>query len=130
MKRRRGNPAKNDDIVNKIREELSGRGIDVAVQYALSTSSAYLSFDGGLLRQARVGDHRGKGYEFLFEIGDHIPKYEEVPGTYRGKPYVRRLYPADAVLDLVRDVATYRAQLRAKYGPEWYEKERARRLAL
>lgn len=46
------------------------------------------------------------------------------------KDYVRRLYPADAVLDLVCDVAACRAQLRAKYGTEWYEKERARRLAL
>jgi hypothetical protein len=111
----------NKQIVAEITRRLGIRGIDVWVQPAVTTSSFYLTFDWGVLKKARVGDHRGKGYAYTYEIGKHYRNYEEVDRKWEGKTFTRRLYPSTDVGRLVNDVIMLRAQIIQKYGTDNYE---------
>lgn len=118
----------NGQIVKAITKALTEKGIHVAVKPAVTTSSVYLAFDGGLLKQARVGDHRGRGYHYTFEIGKHVKPPFEVQLTYEGHEYTRYRYTDEQVEDLITQVLILRSNIRAKYGKDWYEKARKKAL--
>lgn len=111
-------------IARAITEALEAKGVHVTTHPATSTSSIYLSFDGGLLKQARVADHKGKGYAYAYEIGSHIPQSRELQASWEARPFTRYHFPADGADDLVTQVLVLRSNLRAKYGKDWYERTR------
>lgn len=115
-------------LTKAITSALEARGVHVEVKPAVTTTSVYLAFDGGLLKQARIGDHRGKGYHYTFEIGRHVKPPFQVEMTYQGSPYTRYRYTDQQVDDLVTQVLILRSNLRAKYGKDWYDRERTARV--
>lgn len=119
----------NRQLVQHITKQLTDKGVDVAVQPAVTTNSFYLTFDGGVLKKARVGDHRGKGYHYTYEIGKHVKPPFEVKMTYEGREYTRYRFTDVQVEDLITQVLILRSNLRAKYGKENYEKFREKALS-
>ncbi len=111
----------NRQLVRKIVADLTAKGVDVAIQPAVTTSSFYLTFDGGVLKRARVGDHKGRDYNYTFEIGKHIPFYQEVTKAYQGHEYTCYRFQDTEVADFIVQVLILRTNLRAKYGKEAYE---------
>lgn len=111
----------NRQLVNHIAASLRAKGVVVEIQPAISTNSFYLTFDYGVLKKARVGDHRGKGYHYTFEIGAHVKPPYEVQATYEGSTYTRYRFTDAQVEDFIVQVLITRSNLRAKYGKENYE---------
>lgn len=111
----------NRQIVNHITKRLRDKGVSVEVHPAVTTNSFYLTFDGGVLKKARVGDHKGKGYHYTYEIGKHVHPPYEVQMTFAGRSYTRHRYTDEQVEDLITEVLIMRSNLRAKYGKENYE---------
>lgn len=111
----------NRQLVNHISKRLRSKGVEVDVQPAISTNSFYLIFDGGVLKKARVGDHKGKGYHYTYEIGKHVKPPYEVTATYEGSTYTRYRYTAEQAEDLITQVLILRSNIRSKYGKELYE---------
>lgn len=116
----------NRQIVQHITKRLRDKGVTVDVQPAVTTNSFYLTFDGGVLKKARVGDHKGKGYNYTYEIGKHVQPPYEVEMTFAGTHYTRYRYTDEQVADLITEVLIMRSNLRAKYGKESYEAFRAK----
>lgn len=112
-------------LVKEIREGLEARGVHVAVKHAVTTSSVYLAFDYGVLKQARVGDHKGRGYNYTYEIGSHVKPPFEVAMSYEGHAYTRYRYTDEKVEDLITQVLIARWNMRSKYGKERYEAYKA-----
>lgn len=118
-----------DQLTKYIVKQLRAKGVRVDIQPSITTSSVYLSFDHGVLKKARVGDHRGKGYHYTYEIGQHVKPPYEVEDEYMGIKYTRYRFTDEQADDLVMQVLLMRSNLRAKYGKERYAafvKERAR----
>jgi hypothetical protein len=112
----------NKAILNEIIRRLETRGVHVSVQPAITTSSYYLTFDFGVLKKARVGDHTGKGYNYSYEIGGHFSEYKTIPQQFKGRTFSRRVYPSTHVGQLVKDVLTLKASMVSKYGESGYNK--------
>lgn len=111
----------NRQLVNHICKRLREKGVDVHVYSAITTSSYYLTFDHGVLKKARVGDHKGKGYHYTYEIGKHVKPPFEVELEYMGHTYTRYRFTDEQVEDFITQVLIMRSNLRAKYGKERYE---------
>lgn len=110
-------------VADEIKKRLTEAGVFVEVYNSYSTNSVYLCFDRGVLKSARVGDHKGKKkYHYTYEIGSHVGKYAEVKGVYMDRQFTRYRYPEAAVEDLITEVLIMRSNLRAKYGKENYPK--------
>lgn len=119
----------NKAILNEIVRRLGTRGVEVTVQPAITTSSYYLTFDYGVLKKARIGDHRGKGYNYSYEIGEHFLAVRSIPEEYKGRTFYRRVYPSTHVGQLVKDVLTAKGEMVSKYGENGYEKIVSRKKA-
>lgn len=117
-------------LVSEITRQLNEKGVVVTVQPSITTSSKYLSFDYGVLKKARVGDHKGRGYHFTYEIGDHVQPPYETHLTYAGRPFTRYRYPSDKLDEMLEQVLIMRSNMRSKYGKEGYERIVARQKAL
>lgn len=117
-------------LVAEITRQLNERGIAVTLQPSITTSSKYLSFDYGVLKKARVGDHKGRGYHYTYEIGDHVKPPREVQMTYGGRPYTRFRYHSSDLDEMLEQVVIMRSNMRSKYGKESYERIVARQKAL
>ena len=112
----------NASLLAEITRRLEARGVHVHVHHAVTTSSVYLRFDHGVLKQARIGDHKGKGYFYTYEIGKHIRSCSEVKKTFEGREYTIYRYSPEFVGDLVMQVLTLRANLYGKYGKPQYQR--------
>lgn len=108
------------NVEKYIISELASAGVHVRVQPAATTSSVYLVFDGGLARSCRIGDHRGKGYKYKYEIGSHYRKTETVRFKFDGRWHDRHLYTPEDAPRLVQDVLDLRKSIILKYGNPWY----------
>ena len=117
------------ELTKAITKALEDVGIDVKVQHAVTTTSVYLSFDGGLLKQARVGDHKGRQYNYTYEIGSHVKPPFEIEKTFNGQPYTRYRYRPEDIELLTQRVRSLRAALVEKYGKDWYARMRAMKLS-
>lgn len=117
------------DLTKIITDALEAVGIDVRVQHAITTTSVYLQFDGGLLKSARVGDHKGRQYNYTYEIGSHVQPPFEIEKIYMGQPYTRYRYKPEDVEKLVQRVRVMRTDLTHKYGKDWYMRMRSKKLS-
>ena len=110
------------DLCERVTKELRARGILVAIQNSVSTSSIYVKFDHGMLRSLRIGDHYGKAkYKYGYEIGPHIKTRNDFFSTIEGQPFIRVRFPFDQIDDLITEIRLERSNKRAKYTPELYE---------
>lgn len=107
-------------LVREITRRLETRGVVVTVQNSITTSSVYLAFDYGVLKQARVGDHKGRGYHYTYEIGDHVQPPFSVSMEYSGRPYTRLRFKSENVGDMIQAVLIARSNMWSKYGKENY----------
>lgn len=110
----------NKDILNRILEAMKEHGIRVDVHKAKTTSSIYLVFDNGMLKRARIGDHKGKGYHYTYEIGDHIFKLEAISTPYEHGDFIRYRYPANAVEDMIMQILVMRLEKMKQFGTEYH----------
>lgn len=111
----------NKQVVAEIKKRLTEAGVFVEVYNSISTNSVYMCFDKGVLKTARVGDHKGKPkYHYTYEIGSHIKEYSELKGEFLGNTFTRFKFPLDDIEGLVTEVLIRRSNLRAKYGRENY----------
>lgn len=110
-----------NQILRELTKELVQHNIAVTVKPAVTTSSLYIVLDHGAIGQMRIGDHRGKGYNFSFEIGDHIPEATTVSVEWGTRTVVRKLFPGDAVDALVEAILAKREDKIALYGQQWYD---------
>jgi hypothetical protein len=109
-------------LVNEIRQALEARGVRVHVHPAVTTSSCYITLDNGVLKKIRVGDHKGRGYQYTYEIGPHVKPPFVVENEYQGHSYTRYRYTEGQVSALVHQVLSMRSNLRGKYGREAYQR--------
>lgn len=112
----------NERLLGEITRRLRARGVHVHVHPAVTTSSVYLRFDHGVLKQARIGDHRGKGYFYTYEIGKHVKSCAQIKKSFEGREYIIYRYSPEFVGDLVMQVLTLRANLYGRYGKPQYER--------
>lgn len=108
------------NVEKYIVSELVSAGVHVRAHPAATTSSVYLEFDGGLARSCRIGDHKGKGYKYKYEIGPHYRKTETVRFKFDGRWHDRHLYTPEDAPRLVQDVLDLRKSIILKYGKPWY----------
>lgn len=107
-------------LTTEISRRLEARGVKVTVKHAVSTTSVYLDFDYGVLKKARVGDHKGKAYNFTYEIGAHVQPPFQIEMSYAGRSYTRHRYTPDHIGDLIQEVLIMRSNMWAKYGKDNY----------
>lgn len=112
----------NKAVLAELKRRLEARGVVVTVQPAITTTSIYITFDYGVLKKARIGDHKGKAYAYTYEIGQHIREYQEVQASYLSKPYTRYKFPAANVGDLVQEILIARSNMWSKYGKDGYQR--------
>lgn len=109
-----------EEIVNEIKSRLRAEGVNVKVQQAVTTTSAYLVFDFGVLKRVRV--HPGKAkYNYRFEIGDHIETTGAVERHFHDHTYNAYRYRGEDVARLVGDVLDMRADMIDRYGETGYQ---------
>lgn len=110
-----------DEIVKDIRARLRVEGIHVAIQPSVTTTSCYLTFDYGVLKRARVGDHPGKPkYNYRFEIGEHVETFKVIEKTFRDHTYDTYRIPADRIDELIEIVCGMRDDMIERYGEDGY----------
>lgn len=117
------------DLLAEVSNSLRSYGVHVGVYSAVTTSSVYLEFDHGLLRKARIGDHKGKGYNYLYEIGPHIKEFHLLNKEFMGHPYVTMKFPNSGVGQMVAEVLKRRNRLIFEVGQSRYNLMRGSRLA-
>lgn len=115
-------PSGTKALTGEISRRLEVRGVAVTVKHAVTTTSVYLDFDYGVLKKARVGDHKGRAYNFTYEIGAHVQPPYEIEMTYSGQTYTRHRYTPDRIGDLIQEVLIMRSNMWAKYGKDNYAK--------
>ena len=111
----------NRQILNAIKKALVAKGVKVDIQPSITTSSIYLTFDNGVLKKARIGDHKGKGYHYTYEIGKHVKPPYEVQHQYMGSTFTTYRFTDEQVDDLVMQVLILRSNIRSKWGEERYK---------
>lgn len=116
--------ATTSELIEYLKTRLAKADIYVTVHKAVTTSSVYVKLDHGMLAQCRVGDHKGKGYAYKYEIGNHIKKKASRKAKVKGNPVTTHKYPTNYANVLVQDIIKAKQKLIATYGEVWYLEKR------
>lgn len=117
--------ANSSDILEKttanLMHMLRKHNIGLRYYYDPADNSYYLKLDDGMLYAVRISDHEDPHSAYRYDIGPHVKQCSRVFEDN----FVRYLYPADRIYNLILDILREKQEKIDRYGLDKYIRHRA-----